>query len=118
MLRKIQHVHFVGIGGSGMSGIAEVLLNLGYGVSGSDLAESTATRRLRQLGARRDLLVAEPGRDQSEHVRLPRAEAIFGAGVVAGLPLLGGRVLLTLAGLVELGERSLPEATLAKPGGA
>jgi len=45
-------VHFVGIGGIGMSGIAEVLLNLGYGVSGSDLAESETTRRLASLGAR------------------------------------------------------------------
>jgi UDP-N-acetylmuramate--alanine ligase len=45
-------VHFVGIGGSGMSGIAEVLVNLGYPVSGSDLASGVATRRLRKLGAR------------------------------------------------------------------
>ncbi|MCX7822169.1 MAG: UDP-N-acetylmuramate--L-alanine ligase [Syntrophobacterales bacterium] len=47
-----QHVHFVGIGGSGMSGIAEVLLNLGYHVSGSDLKESETTKRLASLGAR------------------------------------------------------------------
>lgn len=52
MRHKVKHVHFVGIGGAGMSGIAEVLLTLRYKVSGSDLAESTATRRLRQLGAR------------------------------------------------------------------
>jgi UDP-N-acetylmuramate--alanine ligase len=45
-------VHFVGIGGIGMSGIAEVLLTLGYAVSGSDLAESETTRRLERLGAR------------------------------------------------------------------
>jgi UDP-N-acetylmuramate--alanine ligase len=44
-------MHLVGIGGSGMSGIAEVLVNLGYPVSGSDLATSTATRRLKKLGA-------------------------------------------------------------------
>ncbi|MDE0214608.1 MAG: Mur ligase domain-containing protein, partial [Deltaproteobacteria bacterium] len=44
-------VHFVGIGGIGMSGIAEVLLNLGYEISGSDLQESDATRRLAALGA-------------------------------------------------------------------
>jgi len=48
---KVRHIHFIGVGGSGMSGIAEVLLNLGYQVSGSDLAESPATRRLRELGA-------------------------------------------------------------------
>ncbi|MGQ0749900.1 MAG: UDP-N-acetylmuramate--L-alanine ligase [Betaproteobacteria bacterium] len=52
MRHKVKHLHFVGIGGSGMSGIAEVLLNLGYQVSGSDLADNAATRRLRQLGAR------------------------------------------------------------------
>ena len=50
MFKKIKHIHFVGIGGIGMSGIAEVLLNLGYKVSGSDLRESDTTRRLRQLG--------------------------------------------------------------------
>ena len=52
MLRGIRHIHFVGIGGSGMSGIAEVLLNLGYTVSGSDLRRSGATDRLASLGAR------------------------------------------------------------------
>ena len=51
MKHKIKHIHFVGIGGSGMNGIAEVLLNLGFQVSGSDLSESVATQRLRQLGA-------------------------------------------------------------------
>ena len=50
MFKKIQRLHFVGIGGSGMSGIAEVLLTLGYRVSGSDLAASEATRRLESLG--------------------------------------------------------------------
>jgi UDP-N-acetylmuramate--alanine ligase len=49
---KVRRIHFVGIGGSGMSGIAEVLLNQGYQVSGSDLAENAATRRLARLGAR------------------------------------------------------------------
>jgi UDP-N-acetylmuramate--alanine ligase len=52
VLRKIQRVHFVGIGGSGMSGIAEVLLNLGYQVSGSDQKRSAVTERLAALGAR------------------------------------------------------------------
>ncbi|HVB47642.1 MAG TPA: UDP-N-acetylmuramate--L-alanine ligase [Burkholderiales bacterium] len=51
MKHKVRRIHFVGIGGSGMSGIAEVLLNLGYEVSGSDLAENAATRRLASLGA-------------------------------------------------------------------
>jgi UDP-N-acetylmuramate--alanine ligase len=52
VLRRIQHVHFVGIGGSGMSGIAEVLLNLGYTVSGSDLKRTPVTDRLAALGAK------------------------------------------------------------------
>ncbi len=51
MFAKIQRIHFVGIGGIGMSGIAEVLLNLGYKVSGSDLRESTVTDRLKKFGA-------------------------------------------------------------------
>src|SRR5579862_4016490 len=51
MFAKIQHIHFVGIGGIGMSGIAEVLLNLGYKVSGSDLRHSAVTERLAALGA-------------------------------------------------------------------
>jgi UDP-N-acetylmuramate--alanine ligase len=51
MKHKIKHLHFVGIGGSGMSGIAEVLLNLGFQVSGSDLGENAATKRLKKLGA-------------------------------------------------------------------
>lgn len=48
----VNHLHFVGIGGAGMSGIAEVMLNLGYVVSGSDLAKSAVTERLQSLGAR------------------------------------------------------------------
>jgi UDP-N-acetylmuramate--alanine ligase len=50
MFRKIQHIHFVGIGGAGMSGIAEVLLTLGYHVTGSDLYESETVQRIRALG--------------------------------------------------------------------
>jgi UDP-N-acetylmuramate--alanine ligase len=49
---NIEHIHFVGIGGSGMNGIAEVLINLGYRVSGSDLAETEVTRRLARLGGK------------------------------------------------------------------
>jgi UDP-N-acetylmuramate--alanine ligase len=66
MLHKKHKIHFVGIGGIGMSGIAEVLLNQGYAVSGSDLNESEATQRLRSLGAqvfvghREENLAAEP----------------------------------------------------------
>jgi UDP-N-acetylmuramate--alanine ligase len=51
MKHKVKRIHFVGIGGAGMSGIAEVLVNLGFIVSGSDLGDSPVTRRLRALGA-------------------------------------------------------------------
>ena len=49
-MRRIQRIHFVGIGGSGMSGIAEVLVNLGYAVQGSDLKGNAVTQRLARLG--------------------------------------------------------------------
>jgi UDP-N-acetylmuramate--alanine ligase len=49
-MRRIRNIHFIGIGGAGMSGIAEVLLNQGYHISGSDIAESGTTRRLQNLG--------------------------------------------------------------------
>ncbi|MBI4402230.1 MAG: UDP-N-acetylmuramate--L-alanine ligase [Nitrospirae bacterium] len=52
MFRKIQHIHLVGIGGAGMSGIAEVLLTLGYKVTGSDLHYTDTIRRLEELGGR------------------------------------------------------------------
>ncbi len=52
MKHKVRRIHFVGIGGSGMSGIAEVLVNQGYQVSGSDLAENAATKRLAKLGVK------------------------------------------------------------------
>ena len=51
MKHVINHIHFVGIGGAGMSGIAEVLINLGYHVTGSDLSDSPSVKRLRSLGA-------------------------------------------------------------------
>ena len=52
MKHAIRHIHFVGVGGAGMSGIAEILHNLGYTVSGSDLADSATARRLAGLGLR------------------------------------------------------------------
>lgn len=50
MKNRVHHIHFVGIGGSGMCGIAEVLHNLGFQVSGSDQAQSAVTRHLSDLG--------------------------------------------------------------------
>jgi UDP-N-acetylmuramate--alanine ligase len=52
MKHKVKHIHFIGIGGSGMSGIAEVLVNLGFDVSGSDLASNATTKRLASFGAK------------------------------------------------------------------
>ena len=48
--RKIKHIHFVGIGGIGMSGIAELLLNLGFDISGSDISNNENVERLKKLG--------------------------------------------------------------------
>ena len=50
MKHAVKHIHFVGIGGAGMSGIAEILHNLGYTVSGSDQSDSATSRRLASLG--------------------------------------------------------------------
>jgi UDP-N-acetylmuramate--alanine ligase len=63
MKHKVKRVHFVGIGGSGMSGIAEVMLNLGFEVTGSDLADGAGTRRLRTLGA--DIRIGHDGSNVS-----------------------------------------------------
>lgn len=76
MKHRIQSIHFVGIGGSGMSGIAEVLLTLGYSISGSDLQESAVTRRLAELGA-----VIHIGH-HADHIR--GAGAIVVSSAVAG----------------------------------
>ena len=55
MKHAINHIHFVGIGGAGMSGIAEVLINLGYRVTGSDLSDGPSIKRLRSLGLNKHL---------------------------------------------------------------
>ena len=73
MFKKIQHIHFVGIGGIGMSGIAEVLLNLGYKVSGSDLRESDTTQRLRSLGG--DIMIGH----RAENIAAPHVVVISSA---------------------------------------
>ena len=76
MKHIVQHIHFIGIGGAGMCGIAEVLLNLGYRVSGSDLSESATTKRLSDLGA-----VIQIGHD-AKHIG--NAEAVVISTAVAG----------------------------------
>src|ERR687885_767840 len=75
MFARIQRVHFVGIGGIGMSGIAEVLLNLGYPVTGSDLHESETTRRLRSLGA--EIFIGH----QEENLATPPAVVVIPTAV-------------------------------------
>ncbi len=87
---KAKHIHFVGIGGIGMSGIAELLLNLGYEVSGSDTKQSPVTRRLSQLG----------GRIYSDH----RADHIKGADVVVYSSAVGGEN----PEILEAGDRAIP----------
>src|SRR5690554_7089911 len=65
-MRRIRRIHFVGIGGVGMCGIAEVLLNLGYEVSGSDLKRSAVTARLGSFGARVDIGHRAENRSEEE----------------------------------------------------
>src|SRR5271163_4367860 len=90
MFAKIQRIHFVGIGGIGMSGIAEVLLNLGYKVSGSDLKSSAVTQRLASLGA-----VTFEGH---------RAENVVGAEVV----VTSSAIAVENPEVTEARERKIP----------
>src|SRR6267143_1201818 len=79
MKHKVRRIHFVGIGGAGMSGIAEVLVNLGYQVSGSDLAVNTATERLASLGARLgggDFIVVEADESDASFLHLQPVIAV------------------------------------------
>jgi UDP-N-acetylmuramate--alanine ligase len=80
---KVRRIHFVGIGGSGMSGIAEVLLNLGYQVSGSDLAENAVTRRLAGLGAKVSLSHAAANVEGADAVVVSTAVAGDNPEVIA-----------------------------------
>ena len=75
LMHRVRRIHFVGIGGAGMSGIAEVLLNLGFQISGSDLVESDSVARLRRLGARVSIGHA------AEH--LDEADVLVVSGAVA-----------------------------------
>ena len=75
LMHRVRQIHFVGIGGAGMSGIAEVLANLGFEVSGSDLVDSDTVRRLRGLGIR--VAIGHDG----EH--LGQADVLVVSGAVA-----------------------------------
>ena len=81
---RVRSIHFVGIGGSGMSGIAEVLLNQGFEISGSDLAESKVTERLRSQG------VTVFTGHQAEHVE-GRDVVVISSAVNVRIPKLGPR---------------------------
>ncbi|MDY7034841.1 MAG: Mur ligase domain-containing protein, partial [Thermodesulfobacteriota bacterium] len=93
---KAKHIHFVGVGGIGMSGIAELLLNLGYEVSGSDMKESPVTSRLADLG----------GNIYSSH----KKENIEGADVV----VYSSAVPKNNCEIVEAGESFIPVITRAE----
>jgi UDP-N-acetylmuramate--alanine ligase len=92
VFKKIQHIHFVGIGGAGMSGIAEVLVNLGYKVSGSDLKETPVTQRLAKLGARISVGHAAPNIQGAHVVVTSTAVASKNPEVIAaraqGIPII------------------------------
>lgn len=103
MKHRIQSIHFVGIGGSGMSGIAEVLLNLGYSISGSDIQETAVTRRLSGLGAR--IAIGH------------NAENVKGVGAIVTSTAVGGdnpEVLAARAARIPVVPRALMLAELMR----
>ena len=98
MKHKVKRVHFVGIGGAGMSGIAEVLLTQGYRVTGSDLAHGAATRRLTELGARVAIGHAEANIGGADVVVVSTAVPADNSEVVAareqGIPVVPRALML------------------------
>jgi UDP-N-acetylmuramate--alanine ligase len=98
MKHKVKRVHFVGIGGAGMSGIAEVLVTQGYLVSGSDLASSAVTRRLERLGASIAIGHAEANVAKADVVVVSTAVAADNPEVVAarerGVPVVPRALML------------------------
>ena len=98
MKHKVKRVHFVGIGGAGMSGIAEVLVTQGYKVSGSDLAENAATRRLAKLGATIAIGHAARNSEGADAVVVSTAVAPSNPEVVAargrGIPIVPRALML------------------------
>ena len=89
MFRKIQHIHLVGIGGSGMSGIAEVLLTLGYKVTGSDMAYSDSIKHLESIGGRIFI-----GHDES-HVEGAQVVVVSSAVLPTNVEVLAARAKVT-----------------------
>ena len=97
-MRRIKTLHFIGIGGAGMCGIAEVLQNQGYAITGSDIAESTNTRRLRDLGATIFIGHAESNIESADVVVYSSAVTMknpeMRAAAAASLPLLARAEML------------------------
>ena len=97
-MRRIKTLHFIGIGGAGMCGIAEVLQNQGYAITGSDMAESANTRRLRDLGATIFIGHAESNIESADVVVYSSAVTIknpeMRAAAAANLPLLARAEML------------------------
>ena len=84
MKHKVKRIHFVGIGGVGMSGIAEVLLNQGFSVSGSDLGSNATTKRLKAAGAKVFVgHAAEQVADAERRGRLRQSTSSLSARMVA-----------------------------------
>ena len=101
MNSKIKAIHMIGIGGSGMSGIAEVLLNLGYKVQGSDIAESATVRQLRQI-VRGIELRRSPEQMFMEYARETQIEEIYEFAVVLHIAKsTGGNVVEILKNSME-----------------
>src|SRR3990172_10872763 len=108
MVRRYRHIHFVGIGGAGMSGIAEVLHNMEYLVTGSDLKASEVTRRLESLGIRVSIGHAPENVQGADVVVRSSAVALDNPEVAAAPPhplplippagMVGGRVRLKYGG--------------------
>ena len=86
-MRRMRRIHFVGIGGSGMSGIAEVLINQGYEISGSDLVENSNTLRLAKLGASLQLGHAEENVIKADVVVISSAVAVNNPEVIGARKL-------------------------------
>ena len=103
-MRRIQRIHFVGIGGAGMSGIAEVLFNLGYQVSGSDLSDGAVLKRLAGLGIKTHV-----GHDP-QHIRGADA-VVTSTAVDAANP----EVVAAREKLIPVVPRAMMLATLIHP---
>jgi len=94
-MRRIRRIHFIGIGGAGMSGIAEVLLNQGYQITGSDLSASASTERLEKLGAEIFIGHAAGNVDGANVVvvssAIDHSNDEIVAAVISAFPLSGGQ---------------------------